>query len=96
MLFGYYRTPVEKRDPAALEAARLRGVELFTMVEKQLDGRTYIAGEAFTLADICVGIFAHRWHVFPIERPSLPRLKTWYDRIAERPGFRSHIAIPIS
>jgi glutathione S-transferase len=96
MLFGYYRTPVEKRDPAALEAARLRGVELWTMVENHLDRRSYIAGEAFTFADICLGIFVHRWHVFPIERPSLPRLKTWYDRVAERPGFKTHIAIPIS
>lgn len=96
LLVGYYRTPVDKRDPAALEAARQRGSELWAIVERQLEGRSYIARGAFTFADICLGIFAHRWHVYPIERPNLPRLKAWYDRVAERPGFRAHIAGPVS
>ena len=96
MLFGYYRTPPEKRDPAALEAARKRAIELWSMVERQLGDSPYLAGASLTLADITLGIFGHRWHSYPIERPSLPRLKAWYERIAERPGFLRHIAGPVS
>jgi glutathione S-transferase len=93
---GYYRTPPEKRDAAALEGARKRGGEVWAMVEGQLAGRHYIAGNEFTLADICLGIWAHRWHAFPIERPELPRLRQWYERLGERPGFRTHVAGPVS
>jgi glutathione S-transferase len=96
ILRGYYRTPPERRDPKALETARLRALELWWMVERQLEGGgPYIAGADFTLADIVLGMFGYRWHVCPIERPSLPRLKAWYERIAERSGFKTHIARPL-
>jgi len=95
MLMGYYRTPPEQRDARALEAARMRAIEYWSMVEHQLERGPYIAGAEFTLADIVLGMFGHRWHVYPIERPSLPRLKAWYERIAERPGFKAHIAGPV-
>jgi glutathione S-transferase len=96
LLFGYYRTAPEQRDSTALEAARKRGGELWAIVDKHLEGRNFMAGDALTLADITLGIFVHRWHSFPIERPPLARLKAWYRRIAERPGFKTHVAIPIS
>jgi glutathione S-transferase len=95
MLIGYYRTPPEQRDPKALEAARLRAIDLWSMVERQLERGPYIAGDEFSLADIALGMFGHRWHVYPIERPSLPWLTAWYERIAERPGFKAHIAGPV-
>lgn len=95
MLMGYYRTPPEQRDARALEAARMRAIDLWSMVERQLERGPYIAGADFTLADVVLGMFGHRWHVYPIERPALPRLKAWYERIGERPGFKAHIAGPV-
>jgi len=38
----------------------------------------------------------YRWHAFPIERPSLKNLKAWYERMRERPGFKTYIEIPIT
>jgi glutathione S-transferase len=96
LLAGYFRTPPEKRDAAALDQARKRASELWGIVERQLAERDYMAGSAFTLGDIGLGIWAHRWHSYPIERPVLPRLKAWYERVAERPGFRAHVAGPVS
>ncbi|HUC66965.1 MAG TPA: glutathione S-transferase family protein [Stellaceae bacterium] len=96
MLLGYYRTPEEKRDPAALEASRLRAIDLWRIIEQQLGHGDYLAGPALTLADICVGIWAYRWHAYPIERPSLPRLKAWYERLGTAPGFATHVARPLA
>jgi glutathione S-transferase len=95
MLLGHYRTPPEKRDPAALETARLRALEYWKMVEGQLAHGDYLAGDALTLADICVGIWGYRWHAFPIERPSLPRLKAWCERFHQYKGFKAHVDAPI-
>ena len=92
MLLGYYRTPAEKRDATALEAARLRSIDYWRMVEDQLARGLYLAGNGLTLADVCVGIWAHRWHHYPIERPSLPRLKAWCDRLSQSAGFRKHVS----
>jgi glutathione S-transferase len=96
LLWGYYRTPPEKRDATALDGARRRGGELLAMVERRLDGRNYLAGDAFTLADIGIGIWVHRWYLYPIERPDLPQLKAWYGRVGERTGFRDYVAGPLS
>jgi glutathione S-transferase len=96
MLQGYYRTPPEQRDTATLEAARRRAVELWTIVDNRLADRPYLAGDTLTLADVCVGIWAHRWHQYPVERPALAHLKAYHDRLGESRGFQTHIAGPIS
>jgi glutathione S-transferase len=96
MLLGYYRTAEEKRDKAALENARQQAIQQWSIVEGQLKDRSFLTGDAFTLADIGNGILAHRWHSYPIERPNFPNLKRWYERLQDRPGFKSHIAGPIS
>jgi glutathione S-transferase len=96
LLVGYVRTAPEKRDHAALDQMRQQAGELWGIVEGRLAGRDYIAGSAFTLADIGLGIWAQRWHSFPVERPVMPRLEAWYERVGERPGFRLHVAGPVS
>jgi glutathione S-transferase len=95
MLLGHYRTPPERRDAAALETARQRAAEYWKMVENQLTHGNYLAGDTLTLADVCVGIWGYRWHAYPIERPSLPRLKAWCDRLGQSRGFRMHVEGPI-
>lgn len=95
LLLGYYRTPPEKRNAAALETARQQAIEQWSIVDRWLDGRDYLAGSEFTLADIGNGILVHRWHSYPIERPSLPRIKAWYERLTQRPGFQKYIAGPV-
>jgi glutathione S-transferase len=96
LLLGYYRTPADKRDPAALEKARLQAVEQWAIIESQIKSRSFLAGDEFTLADIGNGILVHRWFSYPIERPNFARLRGWYDRLSERPGFKAHVAGPVS
>jgi glutathione S-transferase len=96
MLLGYYRTPQDQRDAAALEAARKEALRCWTIVEKFIVGRKYLAGPDLTLADIGNGILAHRWHNYPIERPELPNIKAWYQTLSERGGFHAHVLGPIA
>jgi glutathione S-transferase len=96
MLIGYYRTPPDKRDATALESARREALRCWTIVERFIAGRQYLAGPELTLADFGNGILAHRWHNYPIERPELPNIKAWYQALSLRPGFREHILGPIA
>jgi len=97
LLMGYYRTPPERRDAAALDTAHSRSVVAWKMLEDQLkDGKPYVAGKDLTLADITLGMYVHRWYSYPVERPSMPHLKAWYDRLATRPPYKTHIMIPVS
>jgi glutathione S-transferase len=91
VFFTHVRTPEAERDGPATEAARLRAAVLWQMVERQLEGRDFLEG-GFGLADIALGVFAHRWFALPIERPALPGLRAWYERLRERPGYAPVLA----
>lgn len=44
----------------------------------------FVAGDAFTLADIVLALSANRWQMTPIERPAMPAVDAWLDRVARR------------
>jgi glutathione S-transferase len=51
----------------------------------------YVAGAAFTVADIPVGLAVNRWFMIKdLERPSMPMLRAYYDLLGERPAYRKH------
>lgn len=60
-----------------------------------LDGQlkatgAYVAGDAFTLADVPVGLAVHRWLYSPIERTDYPAVSAYYERLRARPAFPPH------
>ena len=42
-----------------------------------------------TVADIPLGCVAYRWYALPIERPELPNLRAWYQRLTTAAGLRA-------
>jgi glutathione S-transferase len=96
LLFGLVRSTPETRDPAAIEAARRRAGAAWTIVDDELKDRPYLAGNHLSLAEIVLGTLIYRWFAFPIERPELPNLRAWYDRVHQRPGFKKHIETGIT
>src|SRR5712692_5237517 len=96
LLFGLVRTAPEARDQAAIEAARRRALAAWMIAEDALKNQPYLAGGDLSLAEIVLGTMVYRWFTLPIERPALPALHAWYERLRERPGFKTHIALPIT
>ena len=96
LLFGLVRSTPETRDPASIEAARRRALTAWTIVDDEIKDKPYLAGDELTLAEIVLGTQIYRWFAFPIERPELSNLRAWYDRMRQRPGFKTHIEVPIT
>ncbi len=96
VFFGMIRTPPEQRDPKAIEQAQSGAAQTFALLDRHLDDHAFLAGDTFTIADIPSAIAAYRWYKLDIPRPTLPNLERWYATLSERPGFREHIAIPLS
>jgi glutathione S-transferase len=93
---GLVRTPEEKRDPAAIAAAVEKTSKAWKIVDDQLAKNTFLAGEAFTIGDIPLGVWAYRWFNLPIVRPMLGHLSAWYERLCQRPPYQTHIMIPMT
>jgi len=67
-------------------------VERMRLLDDELSMRgPYVAGAAFTIADIPVGLAVNRWYMIKdLERPDMPMLRAYYDLLGERPAYRKH------
>jgi glutathione S-transferase len=96
VFWGLIRTPPEKRDHKAIEEGRHKSAELLAIPEAVLAGKPYITGKNLTMADIPLGCEVQRWMRVPIERPRLPNVEAWFERLRERPAFRKCVDIPLT
>jgi len=96
VFIGLVRTPPEERDTAAIEEARQQAVEAWNILEAHLEGRDYALGERFTMADIPLGVSIYRWLQLPVERPAVPNLEAYHERLSERPAFRERVMLPLT
>ena len=94
VFWGCWRVPEGEQNRAANEAALARCLDHYRLLDDWLDGRTHLAGEVFTMADIPAGTTLHRWFGMGLDLPALPRVEAWYARLAERPAYREHIMRP--
>ena len=80
--------PAGRNDPHGVDEARAMLDLAYPMIERQMEGRSWAAGEQFTMAD-CAALpalfFASIVHPFPKE---LPYLQAYLDRLLERPSVR--------
>lgn len=93
---GLVRTPREGRDQAAITAAISKTAENLAILDAHLAGRDYVAGPAFTMADIPLGVTAYRWFGLDIERPPMDDLEAWYERLCARAPYRANVMLPLS
>jgi glutathione S-transferase len=90
------RTPPEKRDAAAVEAAVKQAGDIFKIADDVLASQPYLSGREFGMGDIPFGCFAYRWHALPIERPAHANLSKYYERLKARPAYKQHVMLPLS
>lgn len=59
-------------------------------LDRELDGRPFVAGEAYTMADICLlsTVDFATWIGLPLE-PEFANLKAWRDRVTARPSSQA-------
>ena len=53
-------------------------------------GNSHVMGRSFTIGDIPVGLVVNRWFSIPFQKPEFRAVAAYYDRLAERPGYRAH------
>ena len=96
VFWNLVRMSPEKRNMREVEACRSKVAENLTIVDAHLRARDYVAGKQFSMADIPMGVGAYRWFNLPVERPSMPALERWYERLSERPAFKRYCMLPLT
>ncbi len=70
------------------EAKRLYGV-----MDHQLQSHAYMAGEDYSIADIAIFPWLRSWQNQGIDWAEYPTLKSWFDRISERPAVQRGVQV---
>jgi len=94
VFWGFYRTPELQRDWNAIRESVERCSKHFQLLDRMLMNQPFLSGSALGLADICVGTALYRYFELEIERPEIPNVEQWYERLQERPSYREHVMIP--
>lgn len=82
------RTAPAKRDMALLEKSVAATEHLMALLDRHLERDAFMAGSAFTMADIPIACEVDRWQSLPRERPARPHLERWYRGILAHPASR--------
>lgn len=87
----HVRVTAEERDHKAIAAAAARLEPRFMILDRYLEDRSFIAGEALSFADVCVGALMYRYYTMPIAHAKAPNVEAWYQRLEERSAYREHV-----
>jgi glutathione S-transferase len=90
------RTPADKRNAELVAQSAAATEALMALLDVHLSRQAFLAGDAFTMADIPIACELHRWHGLPLERPARPHLERWYQGILSRPASRGVLDLPLS
>jgi len=94
VFWAFYRTPEKERDWSVINRGIEQSAKHFTFIDRWLEGRTYVLGESLSLADIVIGTMLFRYFNMEIDRPKLPNVEAWYERLQGRPAYRESVMVP--
>lgn len=66
---------------------------LYSVLDKRLDGRDYVAGE-LSVADVAIWCWVSRFSFQRIDPEDYPNVLRWYLKLADRPAFERGYGIP--
>lgn len=97
VFWGLVRTPKDKQDPAAIDAAVARLGTVYGMLDEEVGREGHVGGPELTPADIAIGVHAFRYFSFEgIGRPAFKHLDGWFARLRARPAFAKHVDHPMT
>ena len=97
LFWGLIRTPPEKRDMAAIDGAKEKMAGIMKILDAELGNSAYVAGDAFSMGDIPVGLIAYRYRRLVPDRPAFANLERWFTGLEARPAFKEQVlAVPFT
>jgi glutathione S-transferase len=72
------------------EEKQCAGNRALAAMERHLDGREFLVGGGFTIADIALYAYTHVAHEGGFDLDAYPSVRAWVERVAAQPG---HVAI---
>jgi GST-like protein len=94
---NHFMNRADEKMPLAIQRFMEESVRLYKVLDKQLDGKDYVAGD-YSIADMAI----YPWSAVALTAiqgasgESLTNVAAWHDRMAARPGVQAGMKIPPS
>ncbi len=82
------------KAPYAQERYHNEGKRLYGVLDRQLEGKDFVAGGMLSVADIAIWPWISRFDWQEIDLNDYPNVKRWYLALAARPGFQAGYKVP--
>lgn len=89
---GHFRRKAPEQIPYAIDRYTKEVNRLFQVMERGLEGRSYLAGD-YSIADMAAYPWASMYDMQGVDIADFPAVGAWLDRIAERPAVQRALAI---
>lgn len=89
--WGYAVYALMRKHPAYTDQARIadsiqRWGDKMAVLERHMRESEFVVDNAFSIADIAIGLSLHRWFLTPMEHRPFPALEAYYERMKQRPA----------
>lgn len=80
---------LSRRSPELIEMKRRSAQRSLGILERELSTRAFVAGDAYTVADMSMFAYGSRAEEAGLSLNGYPRLRGWITRVESQPGFLS-------
>lgn len=84
--YGHFNVYAPERLPYAMERYRKEALRLLGVLNKQLSGNAFIAGDEYSIADIASYPWINPYDKAPLDMSAFPEVQRWQATIRERPA----------
>ncbi len=91
--YGHFTVYAPEKVPYAIDRYTREVLRLVGVLEKRLAGRAFIAGDAYTIADMACYPWINPYRTAPIDLAPFPEVVRWRDAIAARPATQRAYAL---
>lgn len=94
LFWAFYRTPAAQRVNARVAQLTTDCAEAIGALDLRLRDGPFVAGDAFSMADIPAGVLVYRYFELDVARPDTPGVAAWRASLAQRAPYREHVMRP--
>jgi len=94
LFWGFYRTPEAQRDAARNRQLVADCAQAIETLDRWLHSRPFVAGDAFSMADIPAGTLMFRYFGMQVEHPDAAAVEAWRGRLATRAPYARRVMRP--
>jgi len=84
--YGHFNVYAPEKIPYAIDRYTREVERLHGVLERQLETRTHVAGEAYSIADMAIYPWINAYEAAPLDLTPYPNVRRWHAAIASRPA----------